>query len=154
FEHAGTHPSFAVGATIANLGTNAEHGAGDWFIAEADESDGSLLNYAPDISIITNIEADHLDYYGTEAAVHQVFTDFADQIQPDGALVVCAENEGAVALAQRHRDARTDQTPRAAVYTYGLATSMNLQGDTTTQGQPLDLAITDILPDTTGTGQP
>ena len=153
FEHAGTHPSFAVGATIANLGTNAEHGAGDWFIAEADESDGSLLNYAPDISIITNIEADHLDYYGTEAAVHQVFTDFADQIQPDGALVVCAEDEGAVALAQRHRDARTDQTPRAAVYTYGLATSMNLQGDTTTHGQPLDLAITDIQPDTTGTGQ-
>src|SRR5699024_8090859 len=80
FTHAGYDPSFAVGANIANLGTNAEHGAGAWFIAEADESDGSLLNYAPDISIITNIEADHLDYYGTEAAVHQVFSDFAAQI--------------------------------------------------------------------------
>src|SRR5690625_4385917 len=88
FDHADTQPSFAVGAAIANLGTNADHGAGDWFIAEADESDGSLLNYSPDISIITNIEADHLDYYGTEAAVHQVFTDFAAQIHPDGALIL------------------------------------------------------------------
>src|SRR5699024_9170264 len=88
FAAAGYDPSYAVGAAIANLGTNADHGAGQWFIAEADESDGSLLNYRPDISIVTNIEADHLDYYGTEAAVHQVFTDFANLIHPDGALIV------------------------------------------------------------------
>src|SRR5699024_12747901 len=76
FDHAGTQPSFAVGAAIAYLGTNADHGAGDWFIAEADESDGSLLNYSTDISIITNIEADHLDYYGIEAGGLSVFTFF------------------------------------------------------------------------------
>lgn len=153
FAAAGAQPSYAVGAAIANLGTNADHGNGDWFIAEADESDGSLLNYHPDISIITNIEADHLDYYGTEAAVHQVFTDFAAQIQPDGALVVCADDAGSAALAQRCRDAYDTHGSRAKVYTYGLATSMNPDGKTTTHDRGLDLAITDIQPDVTGTGQ-
>lgn len=153
FNHVGAQPSFAVGAAIANLGTNAEHGAGDWFIAEADESDGSLLNYIPNISIITNIEADHLDYYGTEAAVHQVFADFATQIKPDGALVVCANDEGAASLAQRHRDGETAQNPRAKVYTYGLAPSMDPKEATNTYAPALDLAITDIQPDVTGSGQ-
>lgn len=153
FASAGYEPSYAVGSKIANLGTNADHGAGDWFIAEADESDGSLLNYRPDISIITNIEADHLDYYGTEAAVHQVFTDFAQLIQPDGALIVCADDPGAAALGQRHRDASTRGHPHARVYTYGLLTSMNPAGTVNTHTQSLDLAITDIQPDTAGTGQ-
>lgn len=153
FAHAGAEPSYAVGAAIANLGTNADHGAGDWFIAEADESDGSLLNYTPNISIVTNIEADHLDYYGTEAAVHQVFTEFAKQIQPDGALVICADDVGAAALAQRYRDAGTAQEPSAKVYTYGLAPSMNPAATTTTHTRSLDLAITDIQPDVTGSGQ-
>src|SRR5690625_3661331 len=153
FAHAGFEPTFAVGAGIANLGTNADHGAGEWFIAEADESDGSLLNYAPDISIITNIEADHLDYYGTEAAVHQVFTDFANNIGEDGALIICADDAGAAALGQRHRDAATAQKPRAKVYTYGLATSMNPVDSGHTHVQSLDLAVTDIQPDVSGTGQ-
>lgn len=153
FEHAGAQPSYAVGAAIANLGTNADHGPGEWFIAEADESDGSLLNYYPKISIITNIEADHLDYYRTEAAVHQVFTDFATQIEPDGALVICADDAGAAALAQRHRDANSTQTPRAKVYSYGLAASMNPAVSTTTHDRALDLTVTDIQPDVSGTGQ-
>lgn len=153
FAAAGYEPSYAVGATIANLGTNADHGAGEWFIAEADESDGSLLNYRPDISIVTNIEADHLDYYGTEAAVHQVFTDFANLIHPDGALIVCADDPGAEALGQRYRDAATSGTPRAKVYTYGLLTSLNPAETTNTHEQHLDLAITDIQPDASGTGQ-
>lgn len=150
FAHAGYDPSFAVGAGIANLGTNADHGAGEWFIAEADESDGSLLNYTPDISIITNIEADHLDYYGTEAAVHQVFNDFAAQIRPDGALIVCADDPGAAALGQRQRDAAN---PRAQVYTYGLVSSMNPDDNRNTHAHQLDLAIIDIQPDEAGTGQ-
>lgn len=153
FAAAGYEPSYAVGAAIANLGTNADHGSGPWFIAEADESDGSLLNYTPDISIVTNIEADHLDYYGTEAAVHQVFTDFANRIRPDGALIICADDPGAAALGQRHRDASSAESPRATVYTYGLLTSMNPSGTVNTHEQRLDLAITDIQPDVSGTGQ-
>ena len=153
FAAAGYEPSYAVGAAIANLGTNADHGAGEWFIAEADESDGSLLNYRPDISIVTNIEADHLDYYGTEAAVHQVFTDFANLIRPDGALIVCADDPGSEALGQRYRDAATAGTSRAKVYTYGLLTSLNPADNVNTHAQRLDLAITDIQPDASGTGQ-
>lgn len=150
FTHAGYEPSFAVGANIASLGTNADHGAGEWFIAEADESDGSLLNYTPDISIITNIEADHLDYYRTEAAVHQVFSDYATQIRPNGALIVCADDPGAAALGQRYRDAANTTTQ---VYTYGLLTSMNPAGSRNTHDQHLDLAIIDIQPDEAETGQ-
>lgn len=153
FAEAGYNPSFAVGAGIANLGTNADHGTGEWFIAEADESDGSLLNYTPDISIITNIEADHLDYYGTEAAVHQVFSDFAAQIRPEGALVICADDPGAAALGQRYRDAVTADAPRAQVYTYGLLTSMNPADNLNTHAQQLDLAVIDIQPDGAATGQ-
>ena len=153
FAAAGYDPSYAVGAAIANLGTNADHGAGEWFIAEADESDGSLMNYTPNISIITNIEADHLDYYGTEAAVHQIFTDFAQQIRPDGALVVCADDPGAAALGQRIRDASFGESPRAKVCTYGLLTSMNPADNVNTHEQRLDLAITDIQPDASGIGQ-
>ncbi|GAA2040733.1 UDP-N-acetylmuramate--L-alanine ligase [Yaniella flava] len=151
FDHAGFYPSYAVGSAIANLGTNADHGAGEWFIAEADESDGSLLNYTPDISIVTNIEADHLDYYGTEAAVHQVFTDYAAQIRPGGALIICADDSGADALGERYRDAASDVAP--SIYTYGLANSLQPAQVATTHQHHLDVMITDIQPDTTGAGQ-
>src|SRR5699024_5453098 len=92
-------------------------------------------------------------YIETQVSVHQVFTDFAAQIYPDSALITFADDEGAAALAQRHRDAHTVQTPRVTVYTYGLATNMNTQGDTTTNGRPLDLAITTLQPDSTVTDQ-
>lgn len=153
FEHAGYQPSFAVGAAIANLGTNAEHGTGEWFIAEADESDGTLLNYSPNISIVTNIEADHLDYYGSEAAVHQIFSDYAQQIQPNGALIVCADDAGSAALGQRYKDSPQNQRDNVTVYTYGLAAGMSPEQLLNTHERSLDLAITDIQPDTRGSGQ-
>src|SRR5699024_3534264 len=85
-----------------------------------------------------------------EAAVHQVFSDFAAQIRPDGALIVCAEDPGATALGQRYRDATTTGT---RVYTYGLLTSMNPAERHNTHEQQLDLAIIDIQPDDAETGQ-
>lgn len=69
----GADPSFAVGATVGGLGTNAAAGGGDVFVAEADESDGSFLNYEPSIAVVTNIEPDHLDHYGTPEAVAEAF---------------------------------------------------------------------------------
>ena len=77
FTEAGWKPTFAVGAAVAGLGTNAAHGEGDWFVAEADESDGTLVNYPSTVAIVTTVEADHLDHYGTEEAVHEVFRTFA-----------------------------------------------------------------------------
>lgn len=97
-EQAGLSPTFAVGANVAGLGVNAAAGTGEWFIAEADESDGSLLNYAPEVGVVTNVEADHLDHYGTAEAVEQVFVDFTERITDGGALIICADDAGARAL--------------------------------------------------------
>ncbi|MDT5091454.1 MAG: UDP-N-acetylmuramate--alanine ligase [Mycobacterium sp.] len=100
-QHCGLDPSFAVGGDLGEAGTNAHHGSGDYFVAEADESDGSLLEYTPDVAVVTNIEADHLDFFGSAEAYTAVFDDFASRLTADGALVVCVDDPGAAALAER-----------------------------------------------------
>jgi UDP-N-acetylmuramate--alanine ligase len=100
-QHSGFDPSFAVGGDLGEAGTNAHHGSGDCFVAEADESDGSLLEYTPDVAVVTNIEADHLDFYGSVEAYRAVFDDFVERIKPGGALVVCVDDPGAAELAER-----------------------------------------------------
>lgn len=100
-QHCGFDPSFAVGGDLGEAGTNAHHGSGDCFVAEADESDGSLLEYSPDIAVVTNVEADHLDFFGTVEAYRAVFDDFVERIKPGGALVVCVDDSGGAALADR-----------------------------------------------------
>jgi UDP-N-acetylmuramate--alanine ligase len=100
-QHCGRDPSFAVGGELGEAGTNAHHGSGDCFVAEADESDGSLLEYTPNVAVVTNIEADHLDFFGSSDAYIAVFDAFADRIAPGGALVVCTDDPGAAALAER-----------------------------------------------------
>lgn len=114
---AGVSPTFAIGANIASLGVNAEYGAGRVFVAEADESDASFMNYQPDVAVITNIEADHLDHYGTVEAVHQSFYAFASLLPADGLLICCADDEGSRALAARMRRERPD----LRIQTYGFA---------------------------------
>lgn len=103
-QHCGRDPSFAVGGELGEAGTNAHHGSGDYFVAEADESDGSLLEYTPDVAVVTNIEADHLDFYGSTAAYVGVFDSFVERLAPGGALVVCTDDPGAAALSQRSAD--------------------------------------------------
>jgi UDP-N-acetylmuramate--alanine ligase len=100
-QHCGLDPSFAVGGDLGEAGTNAHHGSGDCFVAEADESDGSLLEYTPNVAVVTNIETDHLDFYGSADAYIKVFDSFVERLAPGGALVVCADDPGAAALAQR-----------------------------------------------------
>ncbi|MCX6480107.1 MAG: UDP-N-acetylmuramate--L-alanine ligase [Mycobacterium sp.] len=100
-QHCGFDPSFAVGGDLGEAGTNAHHGSGRVFVAEADESDGSLLEYTPDVAVVTNIEADHLDFFGSEQAYTDVFDAFVERLAPGGALVVCVDDPGAAALAQR-----------------------------------------------------
>ncbi|MER2136425.1 MAG: UDP-N-acetylmuramate--L-alanine ligase [Arthrobacter sp.] len=123
---AGLDPSFAIGGDVAALGVNAEAGSGNVFVAEADESDGSFLNYAPKISVITNVEADHLDHYGTAEAVFASFDRFVDLLPEDGLLVACADDPGARDLL-----ARSSGTP---VRTYGY-------------GEDADVRITDTEAD-------
>jgi UDP-N-acetylmuramate--alanine ligase len=100
---AGLDPSFAIGANVPALGVNAAHGNSGIFVAEADESDGSFLNYRPRIAVVTNVEPDHLDYYGTAEAVYESFDRFTALLPADGVLVACADDAGALALAERTR---------------------------------------------------
>lgn len=98
---AGADPSFAVGGTVLQFGTNARGGADPVFVAEADESDGSLVHYEPDVVILTNAEPDHLDHFGTAEAYFEVFDTFLARIPASGALVVCLDDAGAVERARR-----------------------------------------------------
>lgn len=76
-QEAGLDPTFVIGAQVDSLGTNARLGGGDVAVVEADESDGAFLVYTPDIAVITNVDADHLDHWGTEAAYEAAFAEFA-----------------------------------------------------------------------------
>lgn len=107
-QHCGFDPSFAVGGELNEAGTNAHHGSGEVFVAEADESDGSLLQYDPDVVVVTNIEADHLDHFGSAHAYVQVFDDFADRISVGGLLIACIDDPGSAALAARVVARRSD----------------------------------------------
>lgn len=98
---AGADPSFAIGGQLNRAGTNAHHGAGSVFVAEADESDASLLRYKPDVAVVTNIEPDHLDYFGSREAYFQVFDDFADCVTDTGHLVVCFDDDNAAECGRR-----------------------------------------------------
>ena len=97
----GSDPSFAVGGTVLQFGTNARGGADPVFVAEVDESDGSLVHYEPDVVILTNAEPDHLDHFGTAEAYYEVFDTFLARIPSTGALVVCLDDEGASERARR-----------------------------------------------------
>lgn len=100
-QHCGLDPSFAVGGDLGEAGTNAHHGSGAHFVAEADESDGSLREYAPDVVVVTNIEADHLDFFGSPEAYIAEFDSFVSRLAPGGALIVCTDDPGGAALADR-----------------------------------------------------
>ena len=99
----GVDPSYAIGGDLSASGTNAHDGTGEVFVAEADESDGAFLVYSPHVAVVTNVEADHLDNYGTEEAYHAAFEQFLDRIHPDGTLVACIDDPGAAALAASAR---------------------------------------------------
>ena len=99
----GADPSFAVGGIVRHYQTGAHLGKGEYFIAEADESDGSFLNYRPQVAIITNIEPDHLDNYGSAEKFAEAFFDFSNCIKPGGTLIVCTDDPGCRQLVQRLR---------------------------------------------------
>ena len=102
-QHCGADPSFAIGGELNESGANAHDGSGEIFVAEADESDGAFLVYSPFAAVVTNVEADHLDNYGTEEAYHAAFSQFLDRLDPAGFLAVCVDDPGAAALAAQAR---------------------------------------------------
>jgi len=94
-------PSYVIGGILTETGLGAADGAGAAFVAEADESDGSFLMLRPDAAVVTCIEADHLDNYGSLGQIEDSFADFAARISPGGLLVTCADDGGARRLAAR-----------------------------------------------------
>lgn len=88
---AGMDPTVVVGGIYPPLGGNARIGRGAWFVTEACEAYESYLDLSPDIAVITNIEADHLDHHGTEGRLRQSFARFLGRLRPGGAAVLCAD---------------------------------------------------------------
>jgi UDP-N-acetylmuramate--alanine ligase len=114
----GWDPSFAIGGTLTSSGSNAHRGTGEIFVAEADESDGSFIEYRPFAAIVTNVEHDHVDYFATSADVTDAFADFAQTIAKDGYLIYCADDVGAAHLASSITDLK--------LISYGTSEGANL----------------------------
>lgn len=96
----GLDPSFVIGGTVDGYDTNARSGKGDYYIVEADESDGSFVHLSPYVALVTNIEPDHLDHYGTLEAIYEAFSEFISLLPDEGAAVVCADNPRLAELAR------------------------------------------------------
>jgi UDP-N-acetylmuramate--alanine ligase len=131
---AGMDPSYAIGANVPALGVNAAHGTSAVFVAEADESDGSFLNYRPRVAVVTNVEPDHLDHYGTAEADYESFDRFTALLPPEGVLIACADDAGALALAER-----TLARGNTRVVLYGTSATADL---VLHDGGPGDVAVT------------
>jgi UDP-N-acetylmuramate--alanine ligase len=98
--HAGLDPTFLIGGDLNEVGTNAHAGEGEWLVAEADESDGSLLWLAPEIAVVGNIEADHLDHYRDESEIRETFVAFLGNLPAEtGIAVLGTDDEGVRAIA-------------------------------------------------------
>ncbi len=108
---AGIDPTVGIGGDGTALGGNALNGESEWVVAEADESDGSFLKFTPFIPVITNIEDDHLDHYGTEENIYQAFKEYLSHMKDGGTAVLCLDNEKVRRLSEE------TETP---FITYGL----------------------------------
>ena len=94
FHEAGIDPSIIIGGISTDLGTGAILGKSDYLVSEADESDGTFLKLKPAIEVITNVEDDHLDYYGTVEKIQEAFKQFLENLdQENGLAILCYDNE-------------------------------------------------------------
>ncbi len=99
-DHLGQAPTFLIGGVVDGYETNGHNGSGPYFVAEADESDGSFLFLDPNYVIVTNIEADHLDHYGTLENIEKAFCELMSLVPEDGAIIICGEDPHLPELAR------------------------------------------------------
>ncbi|MEV8415699.1 UDP-N-acetylmuramate--L-alanine ligase [Streptomyces niveus] len=118
----GLDPSYAIGGDLEGPGTNARHGEGDIFVAEADESDRSFQKYDPQVAIVLNVELDHHANYASMDEIYESFETFVGKIVPGGTLVIAADQPGAVELTAKVRDLST-----VKVVTYGEAADADVR---------------------------
>ncbi|GHC55441.1 UDP-N-acetylmuramate--L-alanine ligase [Streptomyces flavofungini] len=132
----GLHPSYAIGGDLDAPGSNADHGSGEIFVAEADESDRSFHKYAPEVAIVLNVELDHHANYASMDEIYESFETFADRIVPGGTLVIAADHEGARELTRRV----AKRNGELRVVTYGEAADADVRiTDVTPQGLKSDV---------------
>ncbi|NLG86612.1 MAG: UDP-N-acetylmuramate--L-alanine ligase [Firmicutes bacterium] len=98
-EKAGLDPTVLIGGELNDIGGNAKSGQGEYLVAEADESDGSFLKLRPHIAVVTNVEDDHLDYYGNLDNIMAAFRNFVEQVPSEGLAVACGDNPNAALIA-------------------------------------------------------
>ncbi|MGD9784718.1 MAG: UDP-N-acetylmuramate--L-alanine ligase [Hyphomicrobiaceae bacterium] len=122
-EHASLDPTVITGGIVNSWGTNARLGKGDWMIVEADESDGTFVRLPSEIGVVTNIDPEHLDYFGSVEAMHREYEAFMRNVPFYGALVACADHPVVAEMIQRlglRRDGRR-------LLTYGTGADADLQ---------------------------
>src|SRR5262245_2945853 len=126
-ERAGLDPTAVIGGRLSAFGSNARLGRGQYMVAEADESDRSFLKLSPTIALITNIDREHMEAYGTFERLVEAFADFAGSVPFYGAVVACVDDGPVAALLPR-------LTRR--IVTYGFSESADVRGiDPITDGQ-------------------
>src|SRR5512138_834415 len=117
--HAGIDPTIVIGGKLNTLGTNAKLGQGKFLVAEADESDGSFLKLSPTIAVVTNIDADHLDFYsGGIEQIKDTFVDFINKIPFYGLAVLCLEDRNIAEILPR---------VKKRFVTYGLTSQADIR---------------------------
>ncbi len=128
--HAGIDPTIVIGGRLNSLGSNARLGQGKFLVAEADESDGSFLKLSPTIAVVTNIDADHLDFYSGIDEIKDTFVEFINKVPFYGLAVLCLDNDNVADIIPR---------VNKRFITYGLsaqadirACDVKLEGFTTT----------------------
>ncbi|MBI2435672.1 MAG: UDP-N-acetylmuramate--L-alanine ligase [Candidatus Hydrogenedentes bacterium] len=119
-----------VGGILHRSGTNARWGTGDYLVAEADEHDGSFLRLHPTIAVVTNIDAEHLEYYGDLAAIKKAFTQFCNGVPFYGYAILCGDDPNAATICQ---------DIQSVCLTYGLGEGCSLQGVNIALHRPPDM---------------
>jgi UDP-N-acetylmuramate--alanine ligase len=127
-ERAGLDPTAVIGGRLSAFGSNARLGRGDYMVVEADESDRSFLKLSPAIAVITNIDHEHMESYGSWADLQQAFVDFANKVPFYGAVIACADDEPVRTVLPRitrrvitYGLANADGRAAASVTAHGLA---------------------------------
>jgi len=145
-QNAGIDPSFVIGSELNESGSNAHLGAGAWMVVEADESDGTFLQLPTSVAIVTNVEADHLNYWKDYQAIEDAFVDFVVGTSNHGGFaVVCGDDQGSATVAQRARETGSrvitygQQLHNDAIVTLVPSPSMGQSFTVTQDGRVSDL---------------
>lgn len=132
----GVDPTVINGGIINSYGSNARLGTSDWMVVEADESDGSFLRLDGTIAIVTNIDPEHLDHYGSFDKIKDSFVEFIENVPFYGAAMLCIDHPEVQAIIPKVRDRR--------VVTYGFSAQADIRGENVTPipgGNRFDVAL-------------